>query len=103
MFDQSYYINMSIYPVMQECYFTIPNKASVYQTGVLMIRQPICIYNNWSTYDELSDNIVLTEELAMKELDEVLRLRKAGVRIDYYLMDAFWYAPDGGYREANAH
>ena len=63
-----------------------------------MIRQPICVYNNWSTYDELSDNVFLTQELAMKELDEVLRLREAGVRIDYYLMDAFWFAPDGGYR-----
>lgn len=35
----------------------------------------------------------------MKELGEILRLRRAGVRIDYYLMDAFWYSPTGGYRE----
>jgi hypothetical protein len=59
---------------------------------------PIWIYNNWSAYDELSDTVPLTEELAMRELDEVLRLRKFGVRIEYYMMDAFWYAPDGGYR-----
>lgn len=59
---------------------------------------PISVYNNWSSYDELSDNIPLTESLAMHELDELLRLQKAGVRFDYYMMDAFWFAPDGAYR-----
>ncbi len=59
---------------------------------------PIWVYNNWSAYDELSDQVPLTEELAMRELRELERLRRAGVRIDYYVMDAFWYAPDGGYR-----
>jgi len=62
------------------------------------LQQPISVYNNWSSYDELSDNIPLTESLAMRELDELLRLKKAGVRFDYYMMDAFWFAPDGGYR-----
>jgi hypothetical protein len=62
------------------------------------LTEPISLYNNWSAYDELSDNIPLTEALAMRELDELLRLKKAGVRFDYYTMDAFWYAPDGGYR-----
>jgi hypothetical protein len=60
--------------------------------------KPVFIYNNWSSYDELSDNIPLTEELAMKELNEILRLKKNGVQIDYYLMDAFWFDRDGGYR-----
>jgi hypothetical protein len=59
---------------------------------------PISVYNNWSAYDELSDNVPLTEALAMRELDELLRLKRAGVRFDYYTMDAFWFAPDGGYR-----
>jgi hypothetical protein len=63
-----------------------------------LARDPIFVYNDWSAYDELSDNIPLTEQLAMKELDEILRLRRFGVRIDYYMMDAFWFAPDGGYR-----
>jgi hypothetical protein len=62
------------------------------------LRVAIWAYNNWSAYDELSDHVPLTETLAMRELDEILRLRKAGVRIDYYVMDAFWYDPDGGYR-----
>src|SRR5689334_11107045 len=66
--------------------------------GVAGLKQPIAVYNNWSAYDELSDNIELTEKLAMKELGEILRLRREGVRIDYYVMDAFWYSPNGGYR-----
>src|SRR5213593_2031443 len=67
--------------------------------GAAGLNQPIAVYNNWSAYDELSDRIELTEALAMKELGEILRLRRAGVRFDYYLMDAFWYSPTGGYRE----
>jgi hypothetical protein len=66
--------------------------------GAPLLRDPIWVYNDWSAYDELSDNIPLTEALAMKELDEIVRLRKFGVHFDYYMMDAFWFAPDGGYR-----
>jgi hypothetical protein len=59
---------------------------------------PISVYDNWSTYDELSDNVPLTEALTMQELDQLVRLRRAGARFDYYVIDAFWFAPDGGYR-----
>lgn len=69
---------------------------TIYRTPGLS--QPVFVYNNWSAYDELSDNIPLDEKLAMKELDNVIRLRKDGVRIDYYLMDAFWFDLKGGYR-----
>jgi hypothetical protein len=64
----------------------------------VLAKDPIFVYNNWSAYDELSDNIPLTEQLAMKELDQILRLRHFGARFDYYMMDAFWFDPDGGYR-----
>lgn len=63
-----------------------------------LLKAPVWVYNNWSAYDELSDAVPLNEPLAMRELDEILRLREAGLRIDYYVMDAFWYEPDGGYR-----
>ncbi|MCX8108760.1 MAG: hypothetical protein N3G20_08150, partial [Verrucomicrobiae bacterium] len=66
--------------------------------GTSALREPVAVYNNWSAYDELSDNVELTEDLAMRQLREILRLRKHGVRIDYYLMDAFWFDPRGGYR-----
>jgi hypothetical protein len=70
--------------------------------GEPIARDPIWVYNDWSAYDELSDNIPLTEALAMKELNEVTRLQRAGVHFDYYMMDAFWFASDGGYRKFRA-
>jgi len=63
-----------------------------------MPRRRLTIYGNWSAYDELSDGVPLTEELAMRQMDELLRLRSHGVHFDAYLMDAFWFDPDGGYR-----
>jgi hypothetical protein len=65
-------------------------KFSADKLGVPTLRDPVSVYNNWSSYDELSDNIPLTQDLAMRELNEVIRLRKLGVRFDYYMMDAFW-------------
>lgn len=59
---------------------------------------PITVYDNWSTYDELSDHVPLTESLTMQELDQMVRLRHAGAHFDYYVIDAFWFDPDGGYR-----
>lgn len=67
--------------------------------GEPVARDPVWVYNDWSAYDELSDNIPLTEALAMKELGEVARLERSGVHFDYYMMDAFWFAKDGGYRK----
>ena len=63
-----------------------------------LLPDPIWVYNDWSAYDELSDNIPLTEALAIRELDQVLRLREFGAHFDYYMMDAFWFDPDGAYR-----
>jgi hypothetical protein len=66
--------------------------------GEMLLRDPVWVYNDWSAYDELSDNIPLTEQLAMKELEEIVRLKEYGVHFDYYMMDAFWFDPEGGYR-----
>jgi hypothetical protein len=77
---------------------TVTAQWSAQALGEPILGDPIWVYNDWSAYDELSDNIPLTEDLAMKELQQVLRLRKFGVHFDYYMMDAFWFAPDGGYR-----
>ncbi|MGB7190687.1 MAG: hypothetical protein WBD10_11155, partial [Acidobacteriaceae bacterium] len=66
--------------------------------GSPTIPDPISVYDNWSAYDELSDHVPLTQALTMRELDQVLRLKKHGARFDYYVMDAFWFDPDGAYR-----
>lgn len=80
------------------CFAQTAQQYSRNNSGAQLLPDPISIYNNWSSYDELSDNIPLTEELAMRELRELIRLRKLGVRFDYYMMDAFWFDPDGAYR-----
>ena len=67
--------------------------------GEPLLRDPIWVYNNWSAYDELSDRIPLTEELSMRELSQIVRLQTFGVHFDYYMMDAFWFDPDGAYRQ----
>ncbi|MGA3031757.1 MAG: hypothetical protein ABSD70_00640 [Terracidiphilus sp.] len=38
------------------------------------------------------------ERQATRELDELARLNKAGLRTEYDLMDASWFAPESGYR-----
>ena len=43
--------------------------------GSLVSNQLIAVYNNWSAYDELSDNIELTEALAMRELEQIVGKR----------------------------
>jgi hypothetical protein len=63
---------------------------------------PVCIYNNWSAYDELSDAVRLDEALAMRQFDELLRMRSKGVHVDSYMLDAFWFDPKGGYRTFRA-
>lgn len=62
------------------------------------LSRPVMIYDNWSAYDKLSDNIPLTESLAMKELEELIRWKQNQVTVDYYIMDAFWFDKQGGYR-----
>ena len=89
------------------CLISLPGNSqtadfNVERSGISTgLQEPIAVYNDWSAYDELSDNIPLSEELAMKVLDNVIRLKKDGVRIDYYVMDAFWFDIDGGYRTWN--
>jgi hypothetical protein len=65
------------------------------------LTKPVFVYNNWSAYDELSDNVAQTELLALRELDEMIRLKRNGVQLDYYVMDAFWFDKTGGYRTWN--
>lgn len=76
----------------------VPQKYSRSALGSPTISGPISVYDNWSSYDELSDHVPLTQNLAMEELDNVLRLKKFGGHFDYYVIDAFWFDPNGAYR-----
>ena len=76
----------------------LPQEWDPQRLGAPLLKNPIWVYNNWSAYDELSDRIPLTEELARRQLAQIVRLKKFGVHFDYYMMDAFWFDPDGAYR-----
>jgi len=70
------------------------NSAQIEDTKI-----PKSIYINWASYDELSDVVKLTEDLAFKQLEALLKLKSQGVQFDSYLMDMFWFDAGGGYRE----
>jgi hypothetical protein len=59
---------------------------------------PVSVYVTWAAHDELSDSVRLDEDLAMRELAAVSRLKAAGARFDYFLLDMGWFDRDGGYR-----
>ena len=58
------------------------------------------IYNDWGAHDELGTLVKpqLTEQLT-NELLDVLQVMKTnyGTQLDYYVLDAFWYDPQGAY------
>ena len=60
--------------------------------------KPLSVYVNWAAYDELSDTVKLTEDLAFKQLQDISRLKKQGIQFDYFMMDAFWFDINGSYR-----
>jgi hypothetical protein len=60
--------------------------------------RPQSIYITWAAHDELSDQVPLTEELAMLELEAMRRLQSQGVHFDVFLMDMFWFDRRGGFR-----
>lgn len=70
------------------------------------MRDPIWVYDIWSAYTDgfyaeyfgLPDETRLSEELALRQIRELGRLQRAGVHFDYYMMNAFWFDPDGAYR-----
>ena len=64
----------------------------------MSLTHPLCVYINWAAFDELSDVIEHTESFALKQLDQLLHLKQFGVQFDAYILDAFWYDPDSGYR-----
>jgi hypothetical protein len=58
----------------------------------------VSVYISWAAHDELSDSVPLDEGLAMRELAAVGRLKAAGARFDYYVLDMGWFDRDGGFR-----
>ena len=64
-----------------------------------MNHPPLSIYSTWGLHDELGDNVQLTEALATRALDGVLRWRdRHGLTTDIFHLDTFWFDPVRGYR-----
>lgn len=61
------------------------------------LKQPSWVYDNWGIYDPIR-HMPLTEEIALRQVEEIARLKRHGVRFDYYMMNAFWFERDSGYR-----
>ena len=61
------------------------------------INDTLRVYCDWGAHDELAheDDKDLNEEMALRLLHDLRYAKeKTGLTYDYYLMDAFWYAPD---------
>jgi hypothetical protein len=58
---------------------------------------PIAVYDHTLPQDGASLARPLTEKVALADLDQIDRLKKAGVRFDFDLLDASAFAPAGGY------
>ena len=41
------------------------------------LNQSIAVFNYWSAYDEISDNVELTEEVVLRQLREMVRCSEA--------------------------
>ncbi len=60
--------------------------------------RPFSVYSTWGLHDELGDRVELSEELAMRALEGVIRWKEEfGVAQDYFHLDAFWFDPVRGY------
>ena len=81
----------------------VPKAYGMVFKGLVMnvagLKKPSSVYISWAAHDELSDSVPLTEELAMKEFNAILNLKKLGVQFDYYILDMFWFDKTGGFRE----
>ena len=64
-----------------------------------MLEKPFSVYCDWGLHDELGDNIELDEKMTLSVLDRLEYWREKGVTFDYYLFDAFWFDPNGDYKQ----
>jgi len=60
------------------------------------LSKPISIFSQDSGAGQPS--LPINEQQALRDLDELARLRKAGMTTEFDVMDASWFAPESGYR-----
>jgi hypothetical protein len=64
------------------------------------VSTPISVFNHESAYGDYPAPV--NEAQAMQELNELARLKKAGMQSDFALMDASWFLPASAYRTLRA-
>jgi hypothetical protein len=64
-----------------------------------MLERPFSVYCDWGLHDELGDNIELDERMTLEVLDRLEYWKEKGITLDYYLFDAFWFDPNGDYKQ----
>ena len=62
---------------------------------------PIAVYSHNSA-SQSAALAPVDEQQALRDLDELDRLKKAGVHTEYDLIEASWFAPESGYRSLRA-
>lgn len=62
---------------------------------------PIAVYSHNATHGT-SSAAPVDEKQAMRDLDELNRLKSAGVHTEFDMMEASWFAPASGYRALRA-
>ncbi len=80
---------------------TLPGRRSVARDlskANFNLQRPSWVYDNWGIYDPIRE-MPVTESLALKQIEEIVRLKRDGVRFDYYMMNAFWFESGTGYRK----
>jgi hypothetical protein len=67
----------------------------------IALRKPevMTVYGNWARYDYLSDGVWPDEKMVLETVEELAKMRDAGWRPDYYVMDAGWFDPKGDYTD----
>ena len=72
------------------------------KTIAAQLSAPITVYSHDSTQTQPFAASPDSEQQAMRDLDQLLRLKHAGVRVDYDLMEATWFMPQSSYRTLRA-
>jgi hypothetical protein len=73
--------------------------AGAQQKSAPQLSAPIAVYSHDATQGQAVAGAPFGEQQALRDLDELLRLKHAGVRTDYDLMEPSWFAPESGYHQ----
>ena len=86
---------VSFLALLAACAVTAPGSRAQRNAPASEMAAPIEIYTHASAPAAQAAASPLSEALTLRDLDQLVRLKKSGLRIDYDLLDASAIAPDG--------